>query len=166
MAYKKKTWQEKLADKKNLPKILKLQKSFPCYNAVHKMGAEVGDDVVLINPSEVVAIMRQIPNGKLITIVEICQAIAKKHHVKGCCSLTTGIFIMTAANAAEEAANQGKSLPIPYWRTLKVDGYLNEKYPGGALAQKKLLEQEGFFILTKGKKFVVKDFEKYLAEVK
>jgi hypothetical protein len=71
MAYKKKSWQEKLADKKNLPKILKLQKSFPCYNAVHKMGAEAGDDVVLVNPSEVVSLMRQVPPGKLITLVEI-----------------------------------------------------------------------------------------------
>ncbi len=166
MAYKKKSWQEKLADKKNLPKILKLQKSFPCYNAVHKMGAEAGDDVVLVNPSEVVSLMKQVPKGKLITLAEICKTIAKKHHVKGCCSLTTGIFIMTAANAAEEAANKGKSLDIPYWRTLKVDGYLNEKYPGGALAQKKLLEQEGFTILKKGKKFVVNDFEKYLTKVK
>ena len=166
MAYKKKSWQEKLADKKNLPKILKLQKSFPCYNAVHTMGAEAGDDVVLVNPSEVVSLMKQVPKGKLITLAEICKTIAKKHHVKGCCSLTTGIFIMTAANAAEEAANQGKSLDIPYWRTLKVDGYLNEKYPGGALAQKKLLEQEGFTILKKGKKFVVNDFEKYLTKVK
>jgi alkylated DNA nucleotide flippase Atl1 len=166
MAYIKKSWQEKLADKKNLPKILKLQKSFPCYNAVHKMGAEAGDDVVLVNPSEVVTLMKQVPKGKLITLVEICKTIAKKHHVKGCCSLTTGIFIMTAANAAEEAANQGKSLDIPYWRTLKADGFLNEKYPGGTLAQKKLLEQEGFTILKKGKKFVVNDFEKYLTEVK
>jgi len=166
MAYKKKSWQEKLADKKNLPKILKLQKSFPCYNAVHKMGAEAGDDVVLVNPSEVVSLMKQVPKGKLITLAEICKTIAKKHHVKGCCSLTTGIFIMTAANAAEEAANKGKSLDIPYWRTLKVDGYLNEKYPGGALAQKKLLEQEGFTILKKGKKFVVNDFEEYLTKVK
>jgi alkylated DNA nucleotide flippase Atl1 len=166
MGYKRKSWQEKLADKKNLPKILKLQKSFPCYNAVHKMGAEAGDDVVLVNPSEIVALMKQIPKGKVITLVEICKAVAQKHHVKGCCSLTTGIFIMTAANAAEEAAYEGKSLPLPYWRTLKVDGFLNEKYPGGALAQKKLLEAEGFTILKKGKKFVVKNFEKNLAEVK
>jgi alkylated DNA nucleotide flippase Atl1 len=165
MGYKRKSWQEKLADKKNLPKILKLQKSFPCYNAVHKMGAEAGDDIVLVNPSEIVALMKRVPEGKVITLVEICKAIAKKHYVKGCCSLTTGIFIMTAANAAVETANEGKSLPLPYWRTLKVDGFLNEKYPGGALAQKKLLEAEGFTILTKGKKFVVKDFEKNLAEV-
>jgi len=162
MGYKKKTWQEKLADKQNLPKVLKVQEKFPCYNAVHKMGAETGDDVVLVNPSEVVEIMKQVPNGKLITLVEICKTIAKKHHVKACCSLTTGIFIMTAANATAEATREGKSLRIPYWRTLKADGVLNEKYPGGALAQKKLLEREGFTILKKGKKFMVKDLQKYI----
>ena len=166
MGYKKKSWQEKLADKKNLPKILKLQKSFPCYNTVHKMGAEVGDEVVLVNPSEIVALMKQVPKGKVITLVEICKKVAEKHHVQACCSLTTGIFIMTAANATEEAVTQGKPLGIPYWRTLKAEGYLNEKYPGGALAQKKLLEQEGFIILKKGKKFVVKDYENYIGTVK
>lgn len=165
MVYKKKSWQEKLADKKNLPKVLKLQKTFPCYNAVHKMGAEAGDEVVLVNPSEVVAIMKQVPKGKLITLAEICKSLAKKHQVKGCCSLTTGIFTMTAANAAEEAASQGTALDIPYWRTLKIDGYLNEKYPGGVLAHKKLLEQEDFTVLSKGKKYFVKDFEKYLFQV-
>jgi hypothetical protein len=166
MGYKRKSWQEKLADKNNLPKVLKLQKKFPCYNAVHKMGANVGDDVVLVNPSEIVKIMKLVPKGKLITLVEICKTIAKKHRVKACCSLTTGIFVMTAANAAEETANEEKPLHIPYWRTLKVDGFLNEKYPGGALAQRKLLEQEGFTILKKGKKFIVKDFEKYIEEMK
>ncbi|MFA5102704.1 MAG: MGMT family protein [Candidatus Thermoplasmatota archaeon] len=166
MGYKKKSWQEKLADKENLPKILKLQKNFPCYNAVHKMGAEAGDDVILVNPSEIVAVMKQVPKGKVITLAEICKAIAKHHHVQACCSLTTGIFIMTAANAAEEATCEGKSLRIPYWRTLKADGSLNEKYPGGALAQKKLLEQEGVPILKKRKKFIVNEYENYLGRVK
>jgi len=49
----KKTWAEKLEDKKHFPKIVKLEKRFPCYNAVHKMWAEAGDDVVLANPSEI-----------------------------------------------------------------------------------------------------------------
>ena len=134
MGYQKKSWQEKLADKKDLPKTLKLEKKFPCYNALHKMGVNAGEDVVLVNPSEVVALMKKVPKGKLITIVEICKHIAKSHHVQGCCSLTTGIFIMTAANASEEAAQDGKAVLIPYWRTLKAGGVLNEKYPGGAKA--------------------------------
>jgi len=158
----KKTWREKLEDKPHFPEIHKLEKRFPCYNAVHKMGAEEGDDIVLANPSEVVEIMKQVPKGKLITIVEICKKIAKQHNVKGCCSLTTGIFIMTAANAAEEAPKGGKSLGIPYWRTLKSDGFLNPKYPGGQEAHKKLLEQEGYKVIQKGKNFGVQDFQKYL----
>ena len=158
----KKTWQEKLEDKASLPKVLRLEKRFPCYNAVHKMGAEAGDEVVLVNPSEVVAIMKQVPKGRLITIVEICKQIARQHGAKACCSLTTGIFIMTAANAAEEASKEGKPLGIPYWRTLKTDGFLNAKYPGGQEAQKRLLEGEGFKIIARGKKHQVVDYEKHL----
>ena len=138
MGYKRKSWQEKLGNKNNLPKVLKLQKKFPCYNAVHKMGGEVGDDVVLVNPSEIVELMKLVPEGKVITLVEICKTIARKHHVKACCSLTTGIFIMTAANAAEEAANEGKSLHIPYWRTLKADGFLNKKLPWWSTGSEKI----------------------------
>ncbi|MBC7107771.1 MAG: MGMT family protein [Methanomassiliicoccales archaeon] len=164
MSYKRKSWQEKLADKDGFPKVLKLEKKFPCYNAVHKMGAEVGDEVVLVNPSEVVEIMKKVPKGKLITIVEICKKIAEKHKVRACCSLTTGIFIMVAANAAEEAAREGKSLRIPYWRTLKADGLLNEKYPGGAEAHKKLLEKEGFTVTRKGKKYAVENYQDFLVQ--
>jgi hypothetical protein len=38
------------------------------------MGAEVGDEIVLVNPSEVVTIMKQVPKGRLITIIEVCRA--------------------------------------------------------------------------------------------
>jgi alkylated DNA nucleotide flippase Atl1 len=162
MGSQRKSWQEKLSDKKNLPKILTLEARFPCYNAVRRMGAEVGDKVVLVNPSEVVEVMKRVPEGKLVTIVEICKNIAEKHKVKACCSLTTGIFIMTAANAVEEAAREGKDLAIPYWRTLKAGGFLNEKYPGGAEAHRHLLEREGFRIIQKGGKLVVRDYEQHL----
>jgi hypothetical protein len=107
MTYKKKTWRQKLGDKKGLPKVMELEERFPCYNAVHKRGAEAGDPVVLVNPSEVLEVMKEVPKGRLITIVEICKIIAKKHGVKACCSLTTGIFIMTAANAVEGGIQEG-----------------------------------------------------------
>ena len=126
------------------------------------MGAEIGDEVVLVNPSEVVEVMKEVPKGKLITVVEICKTIANKHKVKGCCSLTTGIFIMTAANAAEEASGQKRNLCIPYWRTLKADGFLNEKFPGGAEAQKRKLENEGFNVIQKGKKYLVQNYQNFL----
>lgn len=75
----KKTWIQKLEDKKSLPKVLKMEKHFPCYNALHKMGADVGDNIILVNPSEVVEIMKKVPKGKLATIIEICKAIVKNH---------------------------------------------------------------------------------------
>jgi hypothetical protein len=162
MTSRKKTWQEKLADKKDLPKFLKLERRFPCFNAVHKMGAEVGNDIVLVNPSEVIECMKKVPLGKLITIIEICKGIAKKYKVKGCCSLTSGIFIMTAANAVEEAKKENRDLDIPYWRTLKADGYLNDKFPGGAKSHKRLLENEGFTVISKGKRFYVENYQNYL----
>lgn len=161
----KKTWRQKLADQKSFPKVLKLEKRFPCYNAVHKMGAEVGDPVVLVNASEIGPLVAEVPKGKVITIWDICRAIARKHRVKACCSLATGIFIMAIANAVEESIAEEDPSPlarIPYRRTLKADGFLNEKYPGGLEAPKNRLLKEGHRVIARGKKSQVADWEKHL----
>ncbi|MDG6219328.1 MAG: MGMT family protein, partial [Candidatus Thermoplasmatota archaeon] len=76
--------------------------------------------------------------------------------------LTTGIFINIAAHAAEETKEKGEKDSTPYWRTLKTNGVLNHKFPGGVEKQKKLLEEEGFTIIGKGKTLTVKDYEQYL----
>lgn len=160
MPYKKKTWQEKLLGNKNFPKTLELEARFPCYRALKAMGAEPGDSVVLAPALEVEAVMKQVPEGRLITLTKICEQLADKHHTQFCCTLTTGIFINIVANAAEEMSRD-----VPYWRTIKNDGQLNAKYPGGAETQKTRLENEGHTILTKGRKHIkyyVKDFEKYI----
>ncbi len=162
MKSKKKTWTEKLNDSKSFPKILEFDRKFPCGKALEKWGAKQKDSVVIAPALEVDAIMRDVPKGKLITIYEICAMLAKKHHVKFCCSLTTGIFITIAAHAAEEAKQNGEKTITPYWRTIKALGVLNPKFPGGDIAQKKLLEDEGFIIIKKGKNYAVKDFEQYL----
>ena len=148
-----------MEDSKDFPKILKLETNFPCYRALKKMGAQPGDSVVIAPPLEVDAIMKKVPEGKLITLREICETLAMKHQTQYCCTLTTGIFIMTAANAAEETKGD-----TPYWRTLKNSGELNKKYPGGIEQQKRLLEQEGHKIFNRGKRFFVSGFEKKLIE--
>jgi len=161
----KKSWFQKMQDKPGYPKVLILEERFPCYHAVHKMGAKVGDEIVLVNPSEVIPLMAAVPKGKVITLHEICMALARKHAVSGSCSLTTGIFTMTIANAVEEVKSGGGTSElsqIPWWRTLKMNGFLNEKYPGGQEAQKMLLELEGINLISRGKKFQVADFEKVL----
>ena len=142
MAYKKKTWKEKLEDSKSFPKILGFDPKFPCGRALERMGAKPGDSVVLAPGLEVDRIMRKVPEGKLITLYEICQRLAKKHKAQYCCTLTTGICITTAAHAAEEDREKGMTVITSSWCRLKMDGFLNDKYPGGSLAQKKLLERK------------------------
>jgi len=129
------------------------------------MGTNEGDPVILVNASEIWPLMAEVPEGSLTTISEICKKVAKQHKVKGCCTLTTGIFIMSIANAVEEAVAGGdKSLftRIPYWRTLKAGGFLNEKYPRGLEEQRNRLEDEGHKIIVRGKKYQVADYDKYL----
>ncbi len=106
--------------------------------------------------------MKKVPKRKLITINEIRKIVAKKHKATIGCPITCGIFARIAAGAAEEQKKAGKKGITPYWRTLKDEGELNEKYPGGIAGQKKLLEKEGHKILKKGKKFVVIDYQKSL----
>jgi alkylated DNA nucleotide flippase Atl1 len=157
MPKKSKSWQEKLADSKDLPRVEKI---------TDKMSKRWGTGTVVIPaPKEVDEIMKKIPRGKLITINEIRKKLAKKHNATIGCPMTCGIFAWIAAHAAEEAAEEGKKNITPYWRTLKTGGVINEKYPGGVEVQKRLLEREGHKITQKGKKYVVVDFEKYLVKL-
>ena len=159
MTKTRKTWQEKLADSKGLPKVVEID---------DKMSKRWGTGTVCIPaPKEVDEIMRGVPKGKLITTGEIRVMLAQKHGATIGCPLTTGIFVNIAARAAEEAAAEGTEKITPYWRTLKSGGELNEKFPGGVEAQAARLREEGHTIEPgKGKKPPkVKDFEKVLVEV-
>ncbi|MDH5482024.1 MAG: MGMT family protein [Candidatus Bathyarchaeota archaeon] len=154
---RKKSWSEKLKDSKGLPKVEKIR---------GKMSARWGTGTVVIPaPMEVDEIMRKIPEGKLTTINEIRSALARKHRATIGCPMTTGIFAWVAANAAEEQRQKGDKNITPYWRTLKTGGVINEKYPGGAESQKKILEREGHKVIQKGKKYVVFNYEKLLAKI-
>ncbi len=158
MSKARKSWQEKLADDKGLPKVAEI---------TDKMSKRWGTGTVVIPaPREVDEIMKEVPRGKLITVNQIRRLLARKHGATIGCPITTGIFLNIAAKAAEEAAAEGKQDITPYWRTLKVGGQLNEKYPGGTEAQAKHLQEEGHTIEPgKGKKPPkVKDFEKALVE--
>ena len=153
------TWQEKLADSKDLPKVEEI---------TDKMSKRWGTGTFVIPaPVEVDEIMKGIPEGKLITINQIRGILAEKHGATIGCPLTTGIFAWIAAHAAEEATAEGKKNTTPYWRTLKSGGKLNEKYPGGAEAQAARLREEGHTIEPgKGKNPPkVKDFERALVEM-
>jgi hypothetical protein len=116
-------------------------------------------------PPEVDAVMRRVPRGKLITINEIRTVLAARHKATMTCPITTGIFAWIAAHAAEEAAAEGKKRITPYWRTLKMQGEVNPKYPGGIAALRKLLEAEGHRVVRRGKRWFVAEFRDALADL-
>ena len=118
--------------------------------------------MVIPAPREVDALMQLVPRGKLTTINELRAAVAHRHKADFGCPITTGIFAWIAAHAAEEAAAEGRKRITPYWRTLKTGGELNAKYPGGIPKLKKLLQAEGHKVTQKGKRWMVRDYEKVL----
>ncbi len=115
-------------------------------------------------PILVDTIIRKIPKGKLVTVAQIRERLAKDFHADTTCPLTTGIFVRIAAEAAEEDLRIGRKQITPYWRVVKDDGSLNEKFPGGVEAQTKQLIDEGHTI-EQGKRPKIKDFEKHLVKL-
>jgi hypothetical protein len=146
----KKTWNEKLANVKDMPKI-----EDAGYDS--KMAVRLGGGKMLIAPpAEYDEIMKRIPEGKLITVTRIRELLAEKHGADFTCPLTAGIFVNVAANASRERNGLDET---PYWRTLKKDGELCEKYPDGIDGHKFMLEAEGHTVIKKGKRYFVKNYE-------
>ncbi|MEO6246553.1 MAG: hypothetical protein ABIQ12_14070, partial [Opitutaceae bacterium] len=67
----RKTWAEKLADDKNLPKVITLTGP-----AVKRWG---GRTLVIAAPREVDALMRTVPRGRVTTINELRTALSRRH---------------------------------------------------------------------------------------
>ena len=151
----KKSWREKLADDKGLPKVGK---------ATGRLSKRWGTGTFVIPaPREVDALMKQVPKGRVVTINELRSALAKKHKTDFACPITTGIFSWIAAHAAAEAEAAGAKRITPFWRTLKAGGELNPKYPGGVEGIARHLRAEGHKIISKGKRTLVVDYEKKLS---
>lgn len=106
-------------------------------------------------------LMKRIPYGKVVTVGAIREYLAKKNDADFTDPITAGIFVSIAAWASYQRTEN----ETPYWRTLKANGELNPKYPGGVEAQKERLEKEGHVIIQKGRtnfRYYVKDYEKVL----
>jgi alkylated DNA nucleotide flippase Atl1 len=154
-AYRRRTAREKLMDCKDLPRVE------PIVGGMRRWGEGT---VVIPAPLEVDAIMKSVPEGRLITINQIRAILAKKHGATIGCPICTGIFAGISARAAADAKVEGDGDITPYWRTLKEGGVVNEKYPGGLEWQKALLEKEGHVVVQKGKKLVVQDYKMKLVD--
>ncbi|MBF7097560.1 MGMT family protein [Alkalibacter mobilis] len=147
----KKSFNEKLNDNKDMPKIVEITDP----KAISRYG---GTKMLIAPPLAYDSVMKKVPKGKVITSDYIRSCLAEQNGADYTCQLTAGIFINTVARASDER----KSDITPYWRTLKKDGELNEKYPGGIDGHRSLLEMEGHTIEQKGKKYFVKNYKDHL----
>ncbi len=153
----KKDFNAMLHDNKDMPKfqIITDEKSIEKYG---------GNKMYFAPPIDYDRIMKKIPYGKVITIGEIRAYFAKLNQADFTEPITAGIFVSIAAWASYQRSDN----KTPYWRTLKANGELNSKYPGGVEAQRKLLEAEGHIIIKKGRtniKYYIKDYKNVLFEL-
>ncbi len=150
----KKDFNAMLHDSKDMPKFQTVTDG----KSIEKYG---GDRMYFAPPLDYDKVMRRVPFGKLLTVGVIREYFAKQSGADFTEPITAGIFVSIVAWASFQRDND----KTPYWRTLKANGELNAKYPGGIKAQKEMLEKEGHTIIRKGRKnirYYVEGYEKAL----
>ena len=154
----KKDFNAMLHDSKDMPKFQTITDE----KSIEKYG---GNRMYFAPPIDYDRVMREVPYGKVTTVGEIRDYFAKLSGADFTEPITAGIFVSIAA----WASYQRSADETPYWRTLKANGELNEKYPGGIEAQRQKLEAEGHTVIQKGRKNIrcyEKDYEKVLFDLK
>ena len=122
--------------------------------------------MLIAHPLDVDAALCRIEPGKLATTEELRRSLAASFGADYTCPLTTGIFSHMTAEAAEEDLARGIEEITPYWRLVRPDGSLNEKFPGGVEHQATRLREEGHTIEAgRGSTLRVKDFRAFLQEM-
>ena len=146
-----------LQNNKDMPKVQIITDE----GSIKKYG---GNRMYFAPPIEYDKIMKRVPTGKIITVGVIRDFFAKNNQADFTDPITAGIFVSIAAWASEQRDND----KTPYWRTLKANGELNEKYPGGILAQKEKLESEGHTIIQRGRtniRYYLSDYQSVMFEL-
>lgn len=146
-----------LHNNKDMPKF----KIITDEKSIKKYG---GERMYFAPPIDYDRIMKKVPLGKVITVGQIRDSFAKANNADFTDPITAGIFVSIVA----WASNQRSSEKTPYWRTLKADGELNPKYPGGIEAQKEKLEAEGHIVVQRGRsniRYYVQNYEYRLCQL-
>lgn len=154
----KKDFNAMLRDNRDMPKF----QTVTDRKTIDRYG---GDRMYFAPPMDYDQVMKRVPYGKVITVREIREYFARLNGADFTEPMTAGIFVSIAAWASFQRNGEDET---PYWRTLKADGELNPKYPGGIEAQREKLEAEGHTIIQKGRKnirYFVKDYESVLFEL-
>ena len=150
----KKDFNAMLRDSKGMPRIQEIADAA----SIAKYG---GRRMLLAPPLDYDALMRQVPPGRLTPVGLLRQQLAERYGADFTDPITAGIFVSIAAWAAAQRGDDA----FPWWRTLRAEGELNPKFPGGIAAQQALLEAEGHRIVRRGRtnlRYYAADYRQYL----
>ena len=112
----------------------------------------------MVKPSHstVKNVVKKVRKGKVITLDQLREKLAKDFGVQAACPAST-------TKALQILSREEK--PICYWRVIKKKGELISKYPNGQKGHAALLETEGFEIDFSKKEPYVVDFEARLSKL-
>lgn len=136
MTSKKKTWSQKMRpDMKH--EVKKNDKDFADIPA--------GSSFLIATPAIVNAYVRNIPEGKHVTIKQMREDLAAEYHAEYTCPVTSGIFLRIVAENAWEELMKGKSVSkiTPFWRMIDLKSPSAKKLACGTDFIREMREKEG-----------------------
>jgi hypothetical protein len=135
----KKSWVEKLHDTR--PPVVK-----PCDAAFADIPA--GGMMLIATPLLIDAYIRQISDGKTVSVGEMRKGLALAHHAEYTCPLTTGIFLRIVSEAAYEHYLETQSLEgvTPFWRVVAPNAPLAKKLRCGKEFIEEQRKKEGIAV--------------------
>lgn len=110
-----------------------------------------GKSMLIPTPLLVAEEIRKAKRGKLVTVSEIRERLAKRFRTQKTCPLVTGTFVNLVAGASEEAIAHGKRPLAPWWRVVDDEGRLLSKAPPGVVVQAERLAAEGVIATAIGR---------------
>jgi hypothetical protein len=113
--------------------------------------------MLLPSPATVAAQIEKMPAGTLITTNLLCQKLTQQFNVRGTCPVTTQKALQVIARDPSSA--------VAYWRVVKANGGLINRFPGGADGQAERLRKEGFTLDETGKTPKVMNFRQSLVSL-
>lgn len=139
MTSKKKTWSQKMrSDMKH--EVKTNDKDFADIPA--------GSSFLIATPAIVNEYVRNIPEGKHVSIKQMREDLAAEYHAAYTCPVTSGIFLRIVAENAWEELMKGKSITkiTPFWRMIDLKSPSAKKLACGTDFIKEMREKEGLSV--------------------
>jgi hypothetical protein len=136
MAYKRKSWAEKMNPEASF-KVEEADKDFADVRAGSKM--------LIATPTIVNDYVKNIPEGTATSLQQMRKDLAAEFHADHTCPITSGIFLRIVAENAYEELQQGKPIEsvAPFWRIIDMKAPAAKKLTFGTEFLKEQRRKEG-----------------------